>query len=93
MRITQEIRGLFEGNKATLWVDLFNVGNLLNKKWGLSEGVLFDDGRGGYARNFVTYKGIEGGKYVYEVTAPPEALVNLDLPSRWAVQVGVSYKF
>ena len=93
LRITQELPGFFGGNRFNLWVDVFNVGNLLNKKWGLSEEVLFDDGRGGFARNFVTYKGIENGKYVYEVTSPPEAFVNRDLPSRWAVQVGVSYKF
>lgn len=93
MRFTQEVRGLFAGHKGTVWVDVFNVGNLLNKKWGLSEEVLFDDGRGGVVRNFVTYRGLENGKYVYEVTAPPESFVNRDLPSRWAVQVGVSYKF
>ena len=93
LRITQELPGFFGGNRFNLWVDVFNVGNLLNKKWGLSEEVLFDDGRGGFARNFVDYKGIENGKYVYEVKQGPEGFVNRDLPSRWAVQVGLSYKF
>ena len=93
LRISQELPGFFKGNKALVWVDVLNVGNLINKDWGLSDEVLFNDGSAGFARNFVTYRGIEGDKYVYEVTGQPEGTVNRDLPSRWAVQVGVSYKF
>jgi hypothetical protein len=95
LRISQELPGFFEDNKATIWLDVFNVANLLNKNWGQSEEVLFDDGSGGFARNFVEYGGIDPatGKYVYRVTRGPEGFVDRDLPSRWAVQVGVSYKF
>ena len=93
LRVSQELPGFFKGNKAQVWVDVLNVGNLINKDWGLSDEVLFNDGSAGFARNFVTYRGIENGRYVYEVAGEPEGTLNRDLPSRWAVQVGLSYKF
>ena len=34
LRFSQELPGFFEGHKAEIWVDIQNVGNLLNKKWG-----------------------------------------------------------
>jgi hypothetical protein len=34
LRLSQELPGLFMGHKSQLWVDVQNVGNLLNKKWG-----------------------------------------------------------
>ena len=34
MRISQEIPGMFGRNKASFSLDILNVGNLLNKKWG-----------------------------------------------------------
>lgn len=93
LRISQELPGFFKDNKALVWVDVLNVGNLLNKDWGRSEEVLFNDGSGGFARNFVDYAGIENGRYVYRVTEGPEGTIARDLPSRWAVQVGLSYRF
>ena len=93
LRVSPEFPGFFEGNKV--WDDVLNIGNLLNNDWGQSEEVLFNDGAGGFARNFVDYRGIDPGtgKYIYEVTGGPEQFVDRDLPSRWAVQVGVSYRF
>ncbi|WP_460764722.1 TonB-dependent receptor [Lysobacter fragariae] len=95
LRVSQEIPGFFKGNKAMVWMDVLNVGNLLNKEWGQSEEVLFDDGAGAFARNFVTYRGIDPatGKYIYEVTGSPEKYNLRDLPSRWAIQVGIKYSF
>jgi len=34
LRISQELPGFFEGHKSQVWVDIQNVGNLLNKDWG-----------------------------------------------------------
>ena len=34
LRLSQELPGLFKGHKSQVWVDIQNVGNLLNKKWG-----------------------------------------------------------
>ena len=80
---------------SMIWLDMLNVGNLLNNDWGQSEEVLFNDGAGGFARNFVDYRGIDPApaNTSTSVTGGPEQFVDRDLPSRWAVQVGFSYRF
>ena len=35
LRISQELPGFFEGHKSSISLDINNVGNLLNKNWGL----------------------------------------------------------
>jgi hypothetical protein len=34
VRISQELPGFMKGHKSEIWLDIQNVGNLLNKKWG-----------------------------------------------------------
>ncbi|MES2605773.1 MAG: carboxypeptidase-like regulatory domain-containing protein, partial [Pseudomonadota bacterium] len=58
MKISQEIPGLFKGNKGTFAIDFLNVGNLFNKKWGRINEVAFQS-QGGLARSFVDYGGID----------------------------------
>jgi hypothetical protein len=95
LRISQELPGFFKDNKFLVWLDVLNVGNLINEDWGQSDEILFNDGAGGFARNFVDYRGIDpaSGRYIYRVTGSPEDFVARDLPSRWALQVGVKYTF
>ena len=91
LRISQELPGFFDGHKTELWVDVMNVGNLLNKDWGhIPYQSAYSDLR---AVNFV---GVDEatGKYVYNfdegrVWTPAFT----DIESRWSVQVGFRYKF
>ncbi|MCI4566965.1 TonB-dependent receptor [Lysobacter sp. CFH 32150] len=95
MRISQELPGFFEGNKAELWIDILNVGNLLNKKWGHIDEVGFDNNFGGVVRSPVDFVGINAqGQYVYDFRGD-EALTRRDRTgeSRWSLQVGFRYKF
>lgn len=95
MRISQELPGFFAGNKAEIWLDILNVGNLLNKDWGLIDEVFFQS-NGGQARSFVNFAGINAsGQYVYDVLATPEGLGRRDrtAESRWALQLGFRYSF
>ena len=94
LRVTQELPGFFEGNKAEIYLDLQNVGNLLNKDWGRIDEIFFQSS-GGQARSFVNFAGVDpNGHYVYDV-------VNLEKlgrrdnsgESRWAVQLGFRYEF
>ncbi|MFL6707422.1 MAG: TonB-dependent receptor domain-containing protein, partial [Massilia sp.] len=95
MRISQEIPGLFARNKASFTLDVLNVGNLLNKKWGHINEVGFQSS-GGLARSFVDYVGIDpSGKYIYAVRPQVE---NLDIrqvkgESQWALQATFKYDF
>ncbi len=91
LHIEQEIPGFFKGNKASVWLDVMNVGNLLNKKWGQVEEYGFPGMRG-----VVEYGGIDAasGKYVYRFNTPDQATVYDDRGiSRWALQLGFRYQF
>ncbi|MES2742775.1 MAG: TonB-dependent receptor [Pseudomonadota bacterium] len=95
MRISQEIPGLFKGNKASFTFDIFNFGNLLNKKWGRINEVGFAS-NGGQARSFVDYAGLDAqGRYIYRVR---DSVENYDVrqvkgESQWAIQATVKYEF
>ncbi|UYB54374.1 TonB-dependent receptor [Xanthomonas sp. AM6] len=91
LHIEQEIPGFLKGNKASIWLDVMNVGNLLNKKWGRVEEVAFPAMRG-----IVEYGGIDQatGKYVYRYNGADNLTVYDDKGiSRWALQVGFRYQF
>jgi hypothetical protein len=95
MRISQELPGFFADNKAEIWLDVLNVGNLINKDWGHIEEVGFQS-NGGQARSFVNFAGIDSaGRYIYDVLATPEGLARRDrnAESRWALQLGFRYSF
>ncbi|PHV08252.1 Oar protein [Janthinobacterium sp. BJB412] len=95
MRIAQEIPGLFKNNKATFTLDIFNVGNLLNKKWGRINEVGFS-GSGGQARSFVDYVGLDAqGRYIYKVRDKVEDydVRQVKGESQWAIQATVKYEF
>jgi hypothetical protein len=95
LRISQEIPGLFNGNKASFSLDILNFGNLLNKKWGRINEVGFQS-NGGQARSFVDYVGLDAsGRYIYAVRPEVEKLDVRQVKgeSQWAVQATVKYEF
>ncbi len=95
VRISQELPGFFGEHKAEIWLDILNVGNLINKDWGHIDEIFFQSD-GGSARSFVNFAGIDeaSGRYIYDV-------VNLEsfgrrdrnAESRWALQLGFRYRF
>lgn len=91
MRISQELPGFWEGHKSEVWLDMLNVGNMINKKWGQIDEIGFPGSRG-----VVEYGGIDTatGKYVYRFNTPDELELFDDRGiSRWSLQVGFRYKF
>ncbi|WP_407354404.1 carboxypeptidase regulatory-like domain-containing protein [Luteimonas sp. R10] len=93
LRISQELPGFFDGHKSEIWLDVMNVGNLLNKDWGqIYDQSPYSDLR---AVNFV---GIDEatGKYVYNFDRDrvwEPGLYDDTGQSRWALQLGFRYKF
>lgn len=94
LRVSQELPGLFKGNKGVLVFDFMNVGNMINKRWGRIEEVGFATA-GGNTRNFVDYAGMENGKYVYQLRDQVEdfQVKQRKGESQWAVQVTARYEF
>jgi hypothetical protein len=104
----QQIPGLFNGNKGELRFDIFNLGNLLNRKWGIERRASFP-----LTRNLANVSGIDPatGKYIYDISsgaykdangnyAPGSLVINegqtpgAPVPSqRWSVMMTVSYRF
>ena len=95
IRISQELPGFFGDNKAEVWFDILNVGNLINKDWGHVDEIFFQSD-GGSARSFVNFAGIDpaSGRYIYDLV-DLESFGRRDRngESRWALQVGFRYSF
>ena len=100
IRISQELPGFMQGHKSKIWLDIQNVGNLINKDWGHIVDYGFN------ANNAVaTLQGIYQGKYVYGYRSGTEfgQSTALGMPtnsdsqtngiSQWSLQVGLKYEF
>jgi hypothetical protein len=89
MRISQEVPGFLSNHKGSISFDIFNLGNLLNKKWGRIDEIGFPSNR-----SFVNYNGLVNGKYQYSL-GTTEDLVTKQASgeSQWAVQVTLRYEF
>ncbi|HZX80409.1 MAG TPA: TonB-dependent receptor [Lysobacter sp.] len=95
LRFTQQLPGFFKGHKSEIWLDIQNVGNLLNKDWG----HIYDYGFFANQR-VASITGMYNGKYVYNFTNPDAPTVangdsdgfNVGV-SQWSMQVGFRYRF
>lgn len=95
LKISQQIPGLFKGHKGFLSLDIFNFGNLLNKRWGHIMEMPFAS-QGGNARSFVDYLGVDAqGRYVYGVRPQVDSLAirQAKNESQWQMQVTAKYEF
>lgn len=97
VRLSQELPSFIDGHKAEFTLDIMNVGNLLNKKWGQIRDAGFNSNLG-----IANFAGIdpETGKYVYRFTGAQDLGIqetngdgqNTGV-SRWSVQATFRYRF
>jgi hypothetical protein len=95
LRVRQELPGFNAKHKAAVLLDILNVGNLLNKKWGRIDEIAFQPG-GGQARSFVNYVGLDAqGRYRYSVQPGVEDFVTRQVTgeSQWSAQISLRYEF
>jgi hypothetical protein len=66
LSFSQEIPGIFKGNKGLIRLDIYNFTNMLNKHWGIEKRVPFAPG----GRSLADYYGVDPatGKYIYDIT-------------------------
>lgn len=90
VRVSQEVPGFLKGHKGSLSLDIFNFGNLLNKKWGRIDEVTFPSNR-----SFVNYVGRNAqGKYVYSMGSVEDfSTRQASGESQWAAQITLRYEF
>jgi len=106
LSMSQEIPGIFKGNKGEIRLDVYNFLNLVNKKWGQQSYVGFP-----YTRTLANFGGVNAqGEYIYNL--PTDANGNFqpglkgiyDAPtdnsatkinpvSRWSAMLTVRYTF
>ena len=104
MSFSQEVPGIFKGNKGEIRLDVYNFLNLLNNDWGQQSYVPFP-----YTRNFASYAGVDPatGKYIYSL--PTDANGNYqpgtkvvydagrdiktNVVSRWSAMLTLRYTF
>lgn len=94
VRISQELPGFFKGHKSQVWLDIQNVGNLINKDWG----HIMDYGFFA-SRRVARLEGMYNGKYVYNYRFADAPSIPTDSDgftqgiSQWSLQVGFKYEF
>ena len=98
LRIAQELPGFWRGHKSEIALDVMNIGNLVNKDWGLIDDYGFFS-----TRRVANYAGIDPatGKYVYNFTGTtdnPQIQENNNDKgntgaSRWSAMLSFKYKF
>ena len=90
MRISQELPGWKPRHKGVLSLDILNVGNLLNKRWGRIDEIGFPSNR-----SFVNYNGVDAqGRYVYSLGSTEDFVTRQTAgESQWAVQITLRYEF
>jgi hypothetical protein len=95
LRFSQELPGFFGDHRTSITLDILNVGNLINKRWGRIDEIGFQ-AQGGLARSFVNYLGVDAqGRYVYGVNGQVEDFVTRQArgESQWAAQITLRYAF
>lgn len=90
LRVSQEFPGFFDGNKFTVTLDVLNVGNLLNRKWGRTDEIGFP-----LNRSFVNNGGVDAsGRYVYVMGNTEDFVTRQErAESQWAAQLTLKYSF
>jgi hypothetical protein len=102
VRISQDLPGFMKGHKSQIWLDVQNIGNMINKDWG----HILDYGFNGNEAA-ASLIGIDKatGKYVYgyrsgtqfgqpgAVGVPTDSDGNTNGISQWSLQLGFRYQF
>lgn len=88
LHISQELPGLMDGHKASLFFTVDNLTNLINDDWG----VLYQAGFPQYTEVVSAYRNASG-QYVFDQFLDPGIQSRVSGPSLWSARIGFEYKF
>jgi hypothetical protein len=104
LSFSQEVPGLFKGNKGEVRLDVYNFLNMLNNDWGQQLYVPFP-----YTRNLASYAGVDPttGKYIYSLPLDANGNyqpgtkvvydagrdIKTNVVSRWSAMLTLRYTF
>lgn len=84
IKISKDFK-IFKNNKIQASIDIFNVGNLLNKEWGLSKE---------HGKQFLhSVNGFDQSKQEYVYSVNPNAGKVRYSGNPWQIQIGIKYSF
>lgn len=89
LRLQQELPGVLNDHRTFVFLDIENLGNLIDSDWGRIERTRYE-----YERDVVS-AAIVNGQYVYDDLNSDGSIKNLEVlqQSVWQVQFGVKYEF
>ena len=88
LRLEQEFPGVLDAHRTFFFLDIENLGNLINDDWGRIERTRYE-----YERSVVSAE-IVNGQYVYDDLRTPSQIENSEIlnQSLWQVQLGARYR-
>jgi hypothetical protein len=88
-RISQEVPGFMEGHKGEIFLNIRNLGNLINDDWGVLRQVPFE-----FNQPVVDATVNDDGTYTYNEFLPGNIGQSVfNNPSTYSIRVGVKYSF
>jgi hypothetical protein len=89
LRVAQDLPAPVSRHLAALNLDIFNFGNLLNRRWGRTIQSVFE------AREYISYAGLSPeGKYIYVVGSPEDLQLQQQKNiSQWGASITLRYSF
>lgn len=89
LRLQQELPGFLEDHRTFFFLDIENLGNLLNSDWGRIERTRYE-----YERDVVSARIVDGQYEFFDLNSEG-SINNLEVlaQSVWQVQLGVKYEF
>jgi hypothetical protein len=89
LRLQQELPALSSDHSFKLFLDIENLGNLLNDDWGRIERTRYE-----YERDVVSAV-INNGQYEYLRLNSDRSIKNFEVLSQsvWQLQIGLKYEF
>jgi hypothetical protein len=90
VRLAQTVPSV-RGHGVEITLDIFNVGNLLNREWGRAEQLGTDRALDPILRR--NGSSVAGGRVLFDAFAPRDPFPVSDLSSRYQIQLGARYAF